>query len=113
MKKAKFNNIGRLAVALLLAAPTLGATGAVSAVQAQTISRIIVEGNRRVEPETVRAYLQVAPGDPFDPARIDESLKALFQTGLFSDVRIYRRGNTLVVRVTENISPRRRSCASA
>ncbi len=102
MKKTKFNNIGRLAVALLLAAPTLGAMGTVAAVQAQTISRIVVEGNQRVEPETVRAYLQVAPGDPFDPARIDESLKALFQTGLFSDVRIYRRGNTLVVRVEEN-----------
>ncbi len=92
----------RMALALVLAAPTLGAMGGISAVQAQVVRRIAVEGNSRVEREAVLAYLQLRPGDPFDPARIDASLKALFQTGLFSDVQILRRGNTLVVRVVEN-----------
>jgi len=69
---------------------------------AQTVSRIVVEGTQRIEPETVTSYMHIAPGDPFDAERIDDSLKTLFQTGLFSDVRIFRRGNDLVVRVEEN-----------
>ncbi len=102
MYNKKYKIIGRLAAAILLAAPMLPALGGLPAAQAMGISRIIVEGNQRVEPETVRSYLQVKPGDPFDPERIDESLKVLFQTGLFSDVHILRRGNALVVRVEEN-----------
>src|SRR5437588_217229 len=72
------------------------------AAQAQAVAHIIVEGNQRIEPETVTSYMQIAAGDPFDPEKIDASLKALFQTGLFSDVRIFRRGNDLVVVVEEN-----------
>ena len=102
MHNNKFKIVSRLSTALLLAGPVLAMPPLAAVAQAQTISRIVIEGNRRVEPETIRAYLQVSPGSPFDPARIDESLKALFQTGLFSDVRIYRRGNALVVRVEEN-----------
>ena len=39
---------------------------------------------------------------PYDPAAADRSLKALFATGLFSDVVIDMQGSTLVVKVTEN-----------
>ena len=52
------------------------------------IQSIRVEGNKRVEPETVRSYLTFSTGDAYDPAQIDELLKALFATGLFQDVRI-------------------------
>ena len=41
-----------------------------------TIEEIRIEGTERVEPETVRSYLLVQPGDPFDADRIDSSLKA-------------------------------------
>lgn len=66
------------------------------------IREIRVEGTQRVEPETVRSYLLVQPGDPFDADRIDRSLKALFATGLFADVTLRREGDALVVRVVEN-----------
>jgi len=66
------------------------------------ISDIKVEGNRRIEAETVLSYLLVQKGDPWDPERIDNSLKALFATGLFADVKMERQGNALVVRVVEN-----------
>ncbi len=66
------------------------------------IKTIRVEGNKRVEPETVRSYLTFSSGDAYDPARIDESLKALFATGLFQDVRIRRDGATVVIVVVEN-----------
>ena len=66
------------------------------------IENIRVLGNKRVEPETVRSYLTFASGDPYNPAQIDESLKALFATGLFQDVRIRREGGTIVIIVVEN-----------
>ena len=67
-----------------------------------TIEEIRIEGTQRVEPETVRSYLLVKPGDTFDSERIDKSLKALFATGLFTDVTLRREGNALIVRVVEN-----------
>jgi outer membrane protein insertion porin family len=67
-----------------------------------TIRAIAVEGNVRIESSAVRSYLTVAPGDPFDSASLDTSLKVLFATGLFRDAAFERRGSTLVVRVSEN-----------
>src|SRR5687767_7610913 len=67
-----------------------------------TISDIRVEGTQRIEPTTVRSYIVVKPGDPFDPNRIDQSLKALFSTGLFADVTLRREGNALIINVVEN-----------
>ena len=66
------------------------------------VREIRIEGSERVEPETIRSYLVIQPGDPFDNERIDRSLKALFATGLFADVAIRREGDGLVVRVVEN-----------
>ena len=66
------------------------------------IKSIKVEGNQRIEEGTIRSYLLVQPGDRFDPDRIDRSLKTLYATGLFQDVRLGRVGNSLVVRVVEN-----------
>jgi outer membrane protein insertion porin family len=66
------------------------------------IQSIKVEGNQRIEDGTIRSYLLVQPGDRFDPDRIDRSLKTLYATGLFEDVRLGRDGDTLVVRVVEN-----------
>ena len=69
---------------------------------AGTVREIRVEGIQRIEPETVRSYLSIRAGDPFDPERIDRSLKSLFGTGLFADVSIRREGAILIVRVVEN-----------
>ncbi len=77
-------------------------SGQAQAQAAPVIRAIQVQGNRRVEPETVRSYLQFAPGDRYNLIKVDESLKALFATGLFADVRIGRRGSTVVVTVEEN-----------
>jgi outer membrane protein insertion porin family len=83
---------------------TIAALGAAPAVRAQgiVVREIRIVGNRRVEPETVRSYLQFAVGDAYDAGKIDQSLKALFATGLFADVRIDREGNAVVITVVEN-----------
>ena len=67
-----------------------------------TIAAIKVVGNQRIETGTILSYMLVQPGDPFDPDRLDRSLKTLYATGLFSDVRLRRDGDTLVVTVVEN-----------
>ena len=96
---------------LAVLAAVLFATGAAAAPRALApavpmaggrIANIRVEGNRRIEAASVRSYLLLKAGDPWDPERVDDSLKALFATGLFADVRMIREGNTLVVKVVEN-----------
>jgi outer membrane protein insertion porin family len=75
-----------------------------AAQQADTdpIRRILVRGNERIEARTIESYLLLEPGQPFDPSRVDLSLKTLFATGLFADVVIARDGDDLVVQVVEN-----------
>ncbi|MBV8095526.1 MAG: outer membrane protein assembly factor BamA, partial [Acetobacteraceae bacterium] len=85
------------------AARPAGARGSQSTPQRTgVIQDIKVEGNQRIEAGTIRSYMLVAPGDPFDPDRLDRSLKALYATGLFQDVSLVRQGDTLVVKVAEN-----------
>lgn len=75
----------------------------VECAHAQDVVReVVVEGAQRTEASTVQSYLLIQPGDPFDEARIDRSLKSLFATGLFADVSITRNGDQLIVKVVEN-----------
>ena len=64
-------------------------------------SSIQVVGNQRVEASTISDYIGVKPGQPFSSADIDEAVKRLFSTGLFSDVRIKQSGSVLIVEVDE------------
>jgi outer membrane protein insertion porin family len=75
---------------------------AVHAQQGDIIRDIRVEGTQRIEPGTVLSYMTVKPGDRFDPAQEDASLKNLFATGLFADVTLRRDGDLLIVLVAEN-----------
>ncbi|MDF2368671.1 outer membrane protein assembly factor BamA, partial [Sneathiella sp.] len=85
---------------------TLSATLSISPhVYAQSsiiISEVRVEGNQRIEDDTVKSYLLVTAGTPYDRSRVDRSLKALFNTGLFADVSIRQDGTVLIVDVVEN-----------
>ncbi|MEN3347802.1 MAG: outer membrane protein insertion porin family [Bradyrhizobium sp.] len=81
---------------------TLAAVGVSAPAFAQTVDSISVEGNRRVELETIRSYFRPGPGGRLGQAQIDDGLKALIETGLFQDVHIETRGGRLVVIVVEN-----------
>ncbi len=65
------------------------------------IQRIEVKGTQRVSPEAVRSNISIKPGQSFSNVDIDESVKQLYATGFFSDVRISVSGSTLVVSVSE------------
>jgi outer membrane protein insertion porin family len=69
---------------------------------AQSASSIVVQGNRRVDADTIRSYFRAGPGERLDPVKVDEGYKALLATGLFEDVRIGQQGGRLVVTVIES-----------
>ncbi|OIQ90917.1 outer membrane protein assembly factor BamA precursor [mine drainage metagenome] len=88
------------AIALLALAPMI--VGPAYAQEGGVVHDIVVQGNQRIEADTIRSYMALNPGDSFDDAKLDKSLKALFATGLFADVTMHREGDTLMVRVVEN-----------
>src|ERR1700726_4368165 len=97
---------GGVLAALLMfgvpAAATLGVALVSSPAVAQTVSSIEVQGNRRVEIETIRSYFKGGAGGHLDQGQIDDGLKALIETGLFQDVKINQAGGHLLVTVIEN-----------
>ncbi len=102
--------IGRVHAALTILAAVLTVTVTAATVQpmeafAQSgtvIRDIRVVGNSRIEPETVRSYLKFTVGERYDNYKADESLRALFGTGLFQDVHLNLQGSVVVVTVVEN-----------
>jgi outer membrane protein insertion porin family len=70
--------------------------------QSGVVGRIEVQGNQRIDSETILSYLPIAVGDRVDSAKIDDGLKALFRTDLFSDLKIDMQGSDLIVHVIEN-----------
>ncbi len=97
-----------LAPALILPTPTIPSiaraqsAGQPGANNGGAIGAITVTGNHRIESGTILSYLVVQPGEPYDPARINESLKTLYATGLFKTVSIDRQAGGLLVSVVEN-----------
>lgn len=66
------------------------------------IRDIQVVGTERIEPATVLTYLDIGVGDQMAQETMDTALKSLFATGLFADVSLRQKGNTLEVTVIEN-----------
>ncbi len=92
----------RVLVLSLLVAALMVPGWPVRAQNAGVISRVVVEGNQRIEPSTVESYLAIRAGEPYDRQKVDDSIKSLYATGLFEDVAIELQGDQLVVRVSEN-----------
>ena len=91
-----------LATLVFAVASIFAVFGPASTADAAVVSQVEVQGNQRVDADTIRAYLSIQPGQNFSSADEDASLKALFETGLFADVSLDVRGSTLVVIVVEN-----------
>jgi outer membrane protein insertion porin family len=65
------------------------------------IRDIRIEGIQRVEAGTVFGYLPVKVGETMTEERAAEAIRALFATGLFTDVRVEVEGDVVVVVVAE------------
>jgi len=67
------------------------------------IRSIIVHGNQRLEPETIRAYANLTPGQTYTTSTLDQALKDLYATQLFADVTISGADTgDIVIAVREN-----------
>lgn len=66
------------------------------------VREIRIEGTQRVDPETVRSYMALGIGDRFEAEKLDDTVKQLFATGYFADVRVRREADSLVIVVDEN-----------
>ncbi len=83
-------------------APAVRATPAAARPTGEIVRAVDVEGNQRIEADTVRSYMLLQPGDAFNADRLDRSLRTLFATGLFRDVSVSRQGDRIRVVVEEN-----------
>jgi outer membrane protein insertion porin family len=90
----------RLRSVAMLVASALSATAA-WAIDPFTVRDIRVEGLQRVEPGTIFASLPLRVGDTYNDERGSAAIRALFDLGLFKDVRIDVSGDVLVVIVEE------------
>ena len=73
---------------VLSPAPTPATPQPGTALTGQRIERFEAVGNLTVASDTIRVYLGVNPGEPFDPAALQRNFLNLWQTGLFDDIRL-------------------------
>ncbi|MBI0331307.1 outer membrane protein assembly factor BamA [Burkholderia plantarii] len=80
----------------------LGATSVPAfALDPFTVTDIRIEGLHRIEPGSVFAYLPVKQGDTFTDDLASESIRKLYATGFFNDVKVATEGSVVIVRVQE------------
>ena len=93
-------NLRILTLAIFIFVLNVNITNAQNA--SDVISEVIIEGNQRVEIDTISSYLTISKGDVFDSDKLNTALKSLFSTGFFSDVKIIKENTRLIIRVVEN-----------
>ncbi|PYQ57135.1 MAG: hypothetical protein DMF58_19055, partial [Acidobacteria bacterium] len=74
----------------------------------QPVQRFEASGNATVASDTIRVYLGITPGEPYNPDQIQKNFLNLWQTGLFDDIRIEaERGDSgVIVRAIVKERPR-------
>ncbi len=68
----------------------------------QQIKSIGVSGSQRIEPDTVRSYIKLRPGQNYTVESLDDALRDLLDTELFADVQIRDDNGNLTIDVQEN-----------
>ena len=66
------------------------------------IKSINVTGAQRIEPDTVRSYIQLRAGGVYTNEAQDQAIRALYDTDLFADVQIRDNAGNLTIEVREN-----------
>lgn len=81
---------GMQAIATTLRVTALVVLAAVGSARAQEagepISKVVIDGNIRVEEDAIRVHLQSQVGKPFDRATLDKDIRAVFGMGFFDQV---------------------------
>lgn len=73
-----------------------------SALSAENIKRITVQGNNRIESSTIENYLKLRVGEAYTLTKEDAAIKSLYATSLFENIHIkFHNDGNLIVKVTE------------
>ncbi|MFZ9034990.1 MAG: outer membrane protein assembly factor BamA [Francisellaceae bacterium] len=97
MRKRKLKKIGYLMLLALSPGLSLAATDD----QSFTVSHIKLEGLSRVDQSTIYQDMSIHEGQSIDAADTNAAISALYQSGYFSDVKLYRDGDDLIVKFKE------------
>ncbi len=97
----KFGGAQRLRAAILAA--FVGGAGTAYG-EEFVVRDIRVEGVQRTETGTVFSHLPIHVGDRYDPTKGIAAIRALYDSGLFKDIRLEADGDVLVVIVEERPS---------
>ncbi|APZ44637.1 outer membrane protein assembly factor BamA [Acidihalobacter ferrooxydans] len=81
--------------------PAAAATATIAPAGSFKIANIELRGLQRISPSTVFAYLPVHVGEEFQYSETPKVIDALYGTGFFSRVNVYRQGNVLIVDLKE------------
>ena len=69
--------------------------------QSYQISTVKVEGNDKVDPETIASYAGIGPGKSVSAAELNDAYQRIKNTGLFESVDLVPSGGKLTIRVKE------------
>ncbi|HUF87766.1 MAG TPA: outer membrane protein assembly factor BamA [Thermohalobaculum sp.] len=83
---------------------TAGPLGSRAEAQQRAETSVVIRGNRRIEPETILSYMQLPSDRAITAEDLNAAVRRLFDTGLFSDVRIVPGEDQIAVEVVENPS---------
>ena len=72
-----------------------------SAFAQEIASDFKIEGNQRLENNTIISYLPFSKGETLGPNDINKAIKALYKTGFFDDVQVDLTDKVLFVKVVE------------
>ncbi len=74
----------------------------ISALSAEYVKEITIQGNKRIETSTIENYLKLQVGEEYSSSRADEAIKNLYATSLFENITIRLvSGGNLIVTVSE------------
>lgn len=86
---------------LFFGAALLGAGFSAQALESFIVEDIQVRGLQRVALGAALTHVPVGIGDEINQSRIQQTIKGLYASSHFDDIRVSREGNSLIIRVQE------------
>ncbi|WP_374635080.1 outer membrane protein assembly factor BamA [Paracoccus sp. (in: a-proteobacteria)] len=94
--------LGKGALALISALAVAAPVAMVATpASAYVFSNVKIEGNQRIEPQTILSYLDLPRGQDVSAGQLNDAMQRLQNSGLFEKVELVPSGGTLVVRISE------------
>lgn len=69
--------------------------------QSYRFSQVRIEGNQRIEPETILSHAGIARGETVSAGQLNDAYQRILNSGLFESVSVEPRGSTLLIKVKE------------